>query len=340
MKRIGLMGCGTVAGYGHLPALDECPEWDLVALFDPDKGHLETARKRFNVPNACTDVDAFFASGLDAVTITSPAPCHIENVREAVRYRIPILCEKPLAMTDDEAVEMIAMAKGAGVRLFTGFTYRFAPEAQAIKRLVEESIIGDVRSLRLIYIWNCHGRYALDENGQRIEQPRRAGRMLEGGPLVDCGVHQIDLARWWLGSEIVRQQSAGAWLEDYEAPDHVYVHLDHANGAHTAVEMSYSYCHTAKEPVYHYVYDLIGTEGVIRYTGETHTLEVRSSAGTTTEEFAGGKNFVGLYQEFARAVETGEPGNMPTAEDGRIATRIARTATDHAIANRLAVRQQ
>jgi len=334
MKRIGLMGCGTVAGYGHLPALSESPSWDLASIFEPNEERRTAAATRFGVPNAFSNVEEFFESGIDAVSVTSPAPCHLENVRDAARHGKHVLCEKPLAMTEAEALEMINLAQKAGIMLFTGFTYRFGPEAQKIKRLLEQGAIGDVRSLRLIYIWNCHGRYELDEHGNRIEQRRRAGRMLEGGPLVDCGVHDIDLARWWLGSEVQRYQSAAAWVENYEAPDHVYLHLDHANGAHTMTELSYTYCHTAKEPFYQLTYDLIGTEGVLHYDGVTHTLELRSSQQTESFHFAPGKNFAGMYEAFAHAVATGEPDDLATAMDGLVATRIARAATDDAIHNR------
>ena len=332
MKRIGLMGCGTVAGYGHLPALGETPELELVSLFDVDEGRVKAAQKRFGTPNAFTDVDAFFESGIDCVTITSPAPCHVQNVRDAVRHGKPILCEKPLAMNEAEAQEMIALTDAAGLMLFTGFMRRFGPASLKIKELVDSGAVGEVRSIRLIYIWNCHGRYELDENGRRIEQRRRAGRMIEGGPMVDCGTHDIDLARWWLGSEVVGQQAAGAWLEDYDAPDHMYLHLDHENGAHTMVEISYSYCHTALEPVYRFSYDLIGTEGVIHFDGPSNVLEVRSSTETTSFRFEDGKNFAGMYAAYARALETGDPGPMPRAIDGLIATRIARTATESLVA--------
>jgi len=240
-----------------------------------------------------------------------------------------------LAMDEDEAAEMIALTKEARLPLFTGFMYRFGPEALKIKELIEQNAIGEVRSLRLVYIWNCHGRYETDENGNRIEQRRREGRMLEGGPLVDCGVHDIDLARWWTGSEVVRQHSSAAWVQDYEAPDHVWLHMDHANGAHTMTELSYTYCHTSKEPVYRYIYDIIGTEGVIRYDGPANTLELRSSEKTETYPLARGKNFLGMYEQFARCLETGAAGTLATAEDGLIATRIARKATDDAIAGRL-----
>ncbi len=335
MKRIGLMGCGIVAGYGHLPALRNSNVWELHAIFEPDPVRRAAAQEKFSVPHTFDELDAFFGSGIDAVAVTSPAPCHLENVHAAARHGKPVLCEKPLAMTEDEAREMIAAMHDAGLPLFTGFTYRFGSEALQIKQLLDQGAIGVLRTLRFVYIWNCHGRYELDANGNRIEQRRREDRMLEGGPMVDCGVHDIDLARWWTGSEIVRFHGMGSWVQDYEAPDHVWVHMDHANGAHTMAELSYSYCHTAKEPVHRYIYDVIGTDGVIRYDGITGELELRSAEGTRTFEVERGKNFGALYDAFARAIETGDPGNLATAEDGLIATRIARKATEDIIAARL-----
>lgn len=334
MKRVGLMGCGVVAGYGHLPALKANPDLDLVSIFEPDAGRLAAAKEKFGVPNAFADSEAFFESGLDAVVVTSPAPCHKANVLDAARHGLHVLCEKPIAMDEDEAEEMIAAMDAAGCMLFTGFTYRFAPLNSRIRDLVAQGVIGDVLSLRLIYIWNCHGRYEIDESGNRIEQRRREGRMLEGGPMVDCGAHQIDLSRWWLKSDIADYRGEGAWVQDYEAPDHVYVHMDHENGAHTMVEISYSYCHTAKEPIHIYQYDLIGTEGIIRHNSLEKVFEVRSSSGTQDIPYEEGKNFTGMYAAYARALETGDPGDLASARDGLIATRIARTATEQAIARK------
>ncbi|MFH1567452.1 MAG: Gfo/Idh/MocA family oxidoreductase, partial [Gemmatimonadota bacterium] len=216
----------------------------------------------------------------------------------------------------------------------TGFTARFSPVSLHIRELVRQGAIGEVRSLRLIYIWGAHGKYAAGPDGGRVEQARRAGRMEEGGPLVDCGVHDIDLARWWLGSEVTRWSAAGAWVDEYDAPDHVYLNMDHAGGAHTMVEISYSYGHTAAESVYHLSYDLIGTGGVIRYEMENERLEVRTDRGTEVRTFAAGKNFEGMYAAFARALGAGSSDELPTGEDGAAATRIARAATELVMAQR------
>jgi predicted dehydrogenase len=158
--------------------------------------------------------------------------------------------------------------------------------------------------------------------------------MEEGGPMVDCGVHQIDLARFWLGSEAVRWTAHGAWVDDYEAPDHVYLHMDHADGAHTMVEISYSYCHTCREPVRRFTYELIGTRGLILYDREDRRFEIRNEHGTETLQFASEKNFAGMYTAFAQALEDGGSDVLPTGFDGLMAAKISREATDSLIARR------
>lgn len=332
--KIGLMGCGTVAGYGHIPAIIATPGLQLAAVYDPDVKRLAAVQRQASDVQTFDDVTAFFEAGLDAVVVTSPAPNHYENVADAARYGLPVLCEKPLAIAMDEAEAIVSLMEQAGLPLFVGFNYRFSPCALEIKSLLAEGAIGDVRSLRLVYNWNLHGKTVLNESGERIENPRRRARMEEGGPMVDCGVHQIDLARWWLDSEIERQQMAGVWVDTYEAPDHMYLHLDHVNGVHSLVEVSFSYTHTAKDPRSHFVYELIGTDGLIRYCREEKSFELRNSRETRQMEWHEEKNFEGMYAAFASALTTGHAGNLPTGRDSIIVSRIATDTTQALIMGR------
>ena len=334
MKKIGLMGCGTVAGYGHLPAIRSVEELELVSIFDPNEENLRRAAERFEVPNAFTDVEQFFASDIEAVTITSPAPCHCQNVLDAARHGKHVLCEKPLAMDERECRQMTEAMSDKELQFYTAFTYRFSPVARKIKELMEQNAVGEVLSLRLVYIWGCHGKYQHDANGNRVIQARREGRMLEGGPMVDCGTHDIDLARWWLGSEVVGFSGHGAWVDDYEAPDHMWLHMDHENGAHTMVEISYSYCHTSKEPRNELVFELIGRDGVIRHEMATGAVTVYGTQETQEYQFSSEKNFQDMYAEFARALGARTSDLLATPEDGLQAARIAREATEQAVHSR------
>lgn len=336
MQKIGLMGCGTVADYGHIPVLLDTPGLTLASVFEPNPERLAYIQDKYKIANGFTDQEAFFNSGIDAVSITSPAPCHIQNIRDAAKHGKHILCEKPLGMDVAECEEMIKVTQEANVMLFTGFDYRFSPAALKMRELVRQGAIGKLLSLRLIYIWNCHGKYATDSQGNIVENERRMGRMLEGGPMVDCGVHQIDLARFWTGSEVKNWTEAAAWVDEYDAPDHVYIHMDHENGAHSMVEISFSYCHTCKEPVNIFTYDLIGTEGIIRYDRTTKLFEMRNKDGLTTLPYAPEKNFKALYEHYRDALDNGGSELLPSGFDGLMAAKITRTSVDRLIASRKA----
>lgn len=334
MKKIGLMGCGMIAEFGHLPAILATEGLEAWAVYDPDPERAYSLQHKFGIPHGYAVSDMFFESGIEAVVVCSSAPAHRANVTGAARYGLPVLCEKPLAMTDADAEWMIHTMSDAGLLLATGFCYRFSPVAQNIKKLVDSGTIGEVRALRLVYIWNLHGRDRVTEAGLAEPNPYWQGRMAEGGPMVDCGVHQIDLSRWWLNSEVVGYQASGAWVENYEAPDHVWLHMDHESGAHTMAEMSFSYGHTARDPRSHFSYHLIGTEGLIRYDRDGWLFEVRTKHGTHRLPGASEKNFEGLYAAFAHALETDDASDLPTGFDGLRATQIARDATQSVIARR------
>ncbi len=333
-KKIGLMGCGEVANYGHIPAILETPGLELHSIYDPNPATLQKIRERYQIPHAFTETGPFFASGIEAVSIASPAPAHHQNVLDAAHHRLPVLCEKPLASDRREAGEMIAAMEKAGVSLYTAFCYRFSPSALKIRELVRSGAIGDVLSLRLIYNWDVHGKYVVDPSGNRTIQQRRHFRMLEGGPMVDCGTHQIDLASFWLGSPVVRFSAHGAWVDEYEAPDHMWLHIDHASGAHTVVEISYSYGQTLKDRRSEFLYELIGTRGIIRYDLHAHRFTVENESGPVTLDFHPVKSFTGLYAEWERALVSGKSDLLPTAEEGMRVIEIARQSTDQVIRDR------
>lgn len=334
IPKIGLMGCGMVANYGHIPAILETTDLELHSVYDPNESGLLKTQKQFGIPHVFTDVDAFFRSGIQAVTITSPAPFHKENVLACAQHRLPALCEKPLAMNGADGRVMVDAMKQAGAPLYAAFCYRFSQSALKIRELVRSGAIGNLRSLRLIYNWNMHGKF-VKSGDEKIIQKRREDRMLQGGPMVDCGTHQIDLAMFWLDSRVVRFSGHGAWVDHYEAPDHMWLHMDHASGAHTVVEISYSYHHTSLNSRSEFVYELIGTEGVIRYDRQTESFTMENGSGHHEFDFHPEKEFTGLYREWAKSLLSGRHSELLTsAEDGITVAGIARAATDEVIRSR------
>jgi predicted dehydrogenase len=334
MRNLGLMGFGTIAQGRHVPAIFATEGLRLHAVYEPHEGRRARAREDLGVELVFAEPEPFFEAGVDAVSVVSPAPFHRENVLGAARHRLPVLCEKPLSTDREGALAMIGAMEEAGAPLFTAFCYRFSPAALAIRELVREGAIGEVRSLRLVYLWGAHGKRSAGPDGRKALRPMRHGRMLEGGPLVDCGTHQIDLARFWLGSDVVRVSGFGAWVDDYEAPDHVWAHLDHASGAHTVVEVSYSYGHTIARPRSEFLYELVGTDGLIRYDRGRRSFTIENGRGSRILPFHREKDFRGMYAELARFLQTGESSLLGTAADGLRATEIALEANQDAIRRR------
>jgi hypothetical protein len=78
MKRIGIMGCGSVADFGHGPAIKQIPGFELVAAFDPNPEAVQAFAAKFEVASADTTLDSFFDQHLDAVVIASPPHFHLQ----------------------------------------------------------------------------------------------------------------------------------------------------------------------------------------------------------------------------------------------------------------------
>jgi predicted dehydrogenase len=332
--RIGLMGCGSVADFGHLPAIGRCSEFELVGLFDPVRGRAASYSAKFG-GKAFESDEEFFSQPMDAVAICSPLAAHFDNVMLASQHGVHVLCEKPIAVNEEEAADMIAVMEDSGKGFFVGLVYRFSHVAAQLKKWLRDGTIGDVRHIRMQYLWNLHGQWVQDSAGNWVESPLWRGRMLEGGPLIDCGVHQIDLIRWMTGREVVSCDGFGAWLAKYDAPDHVTCHLALEGGITASVEVSFTYGHTVREPVSYFTYELIGTGGVARFDRNGYVLEARTGEQVLRSEGASEKNFDGMYHQFGRYVASGEVGSLASPDDALVATKIAIDCTDRAICKRI-----
>ena len=87
MKKIGLMGCGMIADFGHIPAILATQGLEAWAVYDPDPEHAYGLQHKYGIPHGYTISSMFFESGIDAVVIASAAPAHKQNLEEAAPLR-------------------------------------------------------------------------------------------------------------------------------------------------------------------------------------------------------------------------------------------------------------
>jgi len=193
--RIGIIGCGGIARGSHGPGyvrLQEAGRCELVACCDVVPDVAAAFGRDFGVPRVFTDYRELLAvDELDAVSIATPPFAHRDTTVDALLAGKHVLCEKPMAMNVAEAEEMLAAARRSGRVLTIGHGSRFAPEALAIKRRIDAGDLGDIYFARASRLRSR----GVPARGVFTSKTRNGG-----GPLIDIGVHALDLTVWLMGN--------------------------------------------------------------------------------------------------------------------------------------------
>lgn len=123
--KIGVIGCGTIAKYRHLPEYDANPEVELVAVCDLEPERAEAYAEQYGA-KALTDYNELLQiEELDAVSVCLPNYLHAPVTIDALNAGKHVLCEKPMATSREEAEQMIEAAAQNGKKLMIGHNQRF-----------------------------------------------------------------------------------------------------------------------------------------------------------------------------------------------------------------------
>ena len=177
--RVGVVGLG-VMGKNHARVLDELPGVTLVGVADPDAVQVEFVTSRLGCAGF-SSLDALMDAGIDALTIAAPTQLHTQIALAAIARGIHVLIEKPIAQTVEDGQRILDAAARAGVTLMVGHVERFNPAVQSIKQALAGE---DILSIQITRV----GPFP--------------PRMSDIGVVIDLAVHDIDLIRWFTGSEI------------------------------------------------------------------------------------------------------------------------------------------
>ena len=147
--RVGIIGAGSWSNAVHLPALAARDDVELVVVVRRDGDLARRIADRFGVAHATDDWRAALGRGLDAVVVSSPPNVHREQVTAALESGAHVLCEKPFAITSDDAWEMVGASRRTGRTLLVAFGWNYMPLMQAARRLIDERGIGEIEFLTL-----------------------------------------------------------------------------------------------------------------------------------------------------------------------------------------------
>jgi predicted dehydrogenase len=188
----GVLGTARIAeAFMHAARVSSRARVTAVGSRDPDRARVFA--ERYGVPRACSYDDVLADPGVDAVYIPLPNSMHARWAIAAARAGKHVLCEKPLAMDEAEAVAMFGAAETAGVVLLEAFPYHFQPQTVDVVRRVNAGEIGQVRQIQAAI-------------GFMIEDPNdiRCDPTLAGGALMDAGCYPVSLVRLLLGTRPTR----------------------------------------------------------------------------------------------------------------------------------------
>jgi len=319
--RIGLIGAGRMGKVYANTLAFSIAEADLSAVVDPNEQNACETAARYGIKSCFSDYRRLLEQkDIEAVVIASSTYTHVEIVKAAAAAGKQIFCEKPLAMTLQGCDEAIDAAKQAGVRLMVGFMRRFDPPYRMAKQKIDEGVIGEPVMFKGV------GR---DPKRTSLEFARREN---SGGLILDMGIHDFDLARWLMGSEVERVYSEGGCLvypelEEVGDIDNAVVNLKFANGAVGNIDVS-------RNAVYGYDIrtEVLGSQGGLLISRDRYTdMLVMTRDGVThdtvpyfMERFADA--YAAEIREFiACLTEDREPS--VTGQDARLATAIGMAAT-------------
>jgi len=190
--RYAVVGIGWIAQEAVLPAFANAPNSELVALVTHDLKKAEEVARRHSVKKTVSyeEYDELLASGaIDAVYIALPNHQHREYTVRAARAGIHVLCEKPMAETELDCMEMIEAAQQGGVKLMIAYRLHFEEANLHAIEVVNSGKIGEPRFFSSVF--------SQDVAEGNVRLKRDEG----GGPLMDMGVYCINAARYLFREE-------------------------------------------------------------------------------------------------------------------------------------------
>jgi predicted dehydrogenase len=325
--RVGVIGLGM--GRHHIAGYQTHPDAEVVAIADLDESRLGQIGDQYNISTRyLSGAEMLQEEELDIVSIATPNKSHAPLTIAALEAGNHALCEKPMAMSADEARAMLAAAKRAGKRLMVNFSYRFTEQSQALKDRVDAGELGDIYFARTVW----HRRRGLPKFGGWFGQKGLSG----GGPLIDLGVHRLDLALWLMGYpkpvwvmgstyNPIATALAEAQGVDYDVEDLAVGLIKFDNGATLEVEASWAANIKEKELM---ETRLLGTKGglVQRNLNETYEFEAelyveRNGAHYDMALHAPRRRGLSAMNHFVESIVNNAP-HIATGEEGLLVMEI------------------
>lgn len=217
MLRVGVIGVGSM-GQNHARVYSEIA--DLVGVVDKDTDTGQRVARRFGT-EWFDDHQALFRRGLDAVSIATPTALHYQIALDALEAGVHVLVEKPICPTIEEAEALVRATESTGLTLAVGHIERHNPVVEFAKKGIGDGRWGEVITI----------------SARRVSS--LPTRIKDVGVVLDLGIHDIDVMRYLLGSEVESVFAIGGKIRHESFEDHANILLSFENGATGVIEVNW-----------------------------------------------------------------------------------------------------
>ncbi|MDL2256818.1 Gfo/Idh/MocA family oxidoreductase [Bacteroidales bacterium OttesenSCG-928-I14] len=310
---VGIIGLGRM-GQFYLHEMQKNDKWNIVAICDVDPKKRELAKYLSPQSKIVSDEDLVFNDpSIEVVGLFTLANFRRNQIEKAIEKGKHIIAEKPVADTLDNEWDVITMLENAPIISTVNLYLRNSWYHNTIKKYIQEGEIGELAIIRV-----CHMTPGLAPG---------EGHEYEGPSFHDCGMHYVDIARWYAESEYKTWNAQALRMWDYKDPWWLQCHGTFENGIVFDITQGFVYGQLSKDQTHNSYVDIIGTKGIIRMTHDfkTAVVELRGVTKTRTiEKPYGEKNIDKLCDLFANSILSGkrEPG-LPEMKDSVIASQFA-----------------
>jgi predicted dehydrogenase len=216
----------------------------VVALADPTPGNLDRGASLAPGAKTYSDYRKLLAEqkDIDAVVVITPSFLHCEVTVAAMNRGLPVLCEKPIATTVEDANRMIEASRKTGKLLYIGFQKRLVPVTIKMHELAAAGEIGDVEFISGNLFrgdWNPESwKYTDPKTG--VATNWRYLTFTEGSALLEDGIHEMDTLNWIVNNRVARVTAAGGnnVFKQRETVDHAAVIVEYESGAKISFDFS------------------------------------------------------------------------------------------------------
>jgi predicted dehydrogenase len=186
--KIGVIGLGVISQYAHIPAY-RYKKLNLYGIADINEDILNETKEKWDIPYATNNPDELINnSEIDVIDIATPPQTHAEFIKKAANAGKHILCQKPLALTVEEASELINICNQNNVKLAVNQNMRWTPQSIWVKNILKSNMIGEP--------------FFVSINYQRYEEYNEWRAKINRLIFWELTIHYLDLIRYWFGEPI------------------------------------------------------------------------------------------------------------------------------------------